>query len=272
MIDLTTGGVALRAHRGDCDTRRATAELSKDGGVSWRATRVPLRALLRVSVTSATNAWVIGLNDRCSPTLARTRDGGRTWVRTNTRGTWHVLPGPRSRRLHAGDGSVASPCPPGALDHLAVAGFSAAVAVCGDGRLHGTRDGGRSWQRRGRVPRGAQVSFDGGRGFAAAQSPGCAGVTVLASTDGGRSWRRRGCVKGAMPPAAVAFSDPTRGLLLAGDQSYATKDAGRSWARRNPPAGTSRGVSSFSRTGPSRGGRHGQPADTSPRREAHPGR
>jgi len=232
MLDLTASGVALRAPRGNCDSRHANAKLSSDGGASWRAIRVPLRGLLRVSVTSAANAWVVGLDDRCSPTLARTRNGGRTWVRTNTRGTWHVLLGPRTRRLHAGDRSVASPCPPGGLDHIAVAGLSAAVAACADGRLHGTNNGGRSWERRGRVPRGAQMSFDSGRGFAAAASPGCAGVTVLASGDGGRHWRQRGCVKGAMPPAAVAFSDEKRGLLVAGDQAYASKNGGRSWARR----------------------------------------
>jgi len=231
VLDLTASGVALRAPRGDCRTRRAEATLSTDGGKTWRTVRVPLRGLLRVSVTSATDAWVVGLNDRCSPALARTRDGGRTWARHHTGGTWHVLPGPRARHLHAGHRNVASPCPPGALDHIAVVEFSAAVAVCADGRMHATRDGGRSWNRRGTVPKGAQVSFDADRGFAAAHSRSCPGVAVLASTDGGRHWRARGCVNGAKPPAAVVFSNASRGLLVTGDHAYATRNGGRSWAR-----------------------------------------
>lgn len=235
LLSVTSKGKsAVRAVAGDCHSGGAVLELSGDGGKTWRPVNAPARSLLRVKAVSATEAWVVGTDTGCKPRFIRTTDGGRTWVtKVSTAGAWHLLPAP-SRRLHAPQGSVDSPCRAATpATDLAVSSNTTAAILCSGGQVHTTRDAGATWAKAASTTGGTALAFLGREvGFAA--SPGdarCDGTLVARTTDAATTWQRRGCAEGAAGAVTLAFSTATAGLMATADQTWQTDDAGRTWTR-----------------------------------------
>jgi photosystem II stability/assembly factor-like uncharacterized protein len=228
----TTARSAVRALAGDCDSGGAVLELSDDGGTTWREVDVPARSLLRVKAVSTTEAWVVGTDTSCRPRFIRTTDGGRTWVtKVSTAGAWHLLP-TTSRRLHAPEGNVESPCKAATpATDLAVSNNTDAAILCRGGQVHTTRDAGATWAPVASTTGATALAFPGRQvGFAATPGgAGCDGTLVLRTTDAGTTWQDRGCAEGTDGAVTLAFFTTTAGLMATMDEVWQTDDAGRTW-------------------------------------------
>ena len=115
---FTTGANSLQ---------EAAVYVTKDGGVTWTAHRLP-QAELHTDFVDAEHGWFVGLSD-VGGTLTRvlhvTRDGGQTW---------RAVSGPQD--YFDGDLSFVSP----------TAGFIAAPSIRGQpGQFFKTTDGGATW-------------------------------------------------------------------------------------------------------------------------------
>jgi photosystem II stability/assembly factor-like uncharacterized protein len=138
--------------------------------------------------------------------------------------------------------------PPGAVDPTAIqagAWVSDTVAwlVDGQSRMRMTTDGGQTWSEPRPLPflqdelRGGPEFIDSSTGYAvwAAQGVTPVEVTVALTHDGGRTWQST--VAGALAGAAgdsnsltVHFSDPSHGIVLAGDYTARSIPAGHAGA------------------------------------------
>ncbi len=256
-VDLGEGVVMAAAPVG-CG-RTGGLYRSTDGGRSWHGVRTPAASILRIRVIDRSEAWIVGADARCQPHFYQTSNGGQSWqLRSSTAGAWHRLPDPYARRLHAPTALVSSPCPR-SVRILQVAGLTPAdgAALCEDGSIRRSANGGDSWQRLSVVP-GARA-FDvlsTGAAFVTVPGAGCARLRVKGSTDGGRTWRNLGCVpasrlapvvdraqgarrlsdgrsSGTAGPIGLAFTTPSEGVLLTPDAVFTTTDGGRTWRQRS---------------------------------------
>jgi len=197
---------------------------STDGGVSWRASRLPGDKLHRakaIAFTDPAHGWIVVLGG-----VARSVDGGATW-----------LPALRSP-VQAGG-------PATNYGLFAVASSDAGHAwVVGhqgkdDSLILATSDGGRAWreQRLGAAVALWTVSFVNSRhGWVTGKSMSGGPSFVFATRDGGRTWHQQLRSNHSLSGAAfadsrhgwvVGSSDPTGGRE--GGAILATSDGGASW-------------------------------------------
>jgi photosystem II stability/assembly factor-like uncharacterized protein len=234
LVDLA-GATAVRVTTpGTCAAGGAAVQVSTDAGTTWTDVDVPVRTVLRVRVTGAGTAALIGAGGDCRPAAYQTTDAGRSWPRAgDTAGMWHRY-GRSAARLHTPAADVALPCPGGvALTDLAPGSPTVATVLCADGSVHRTTNGGTRWERRGEVPGAVAVNQSSAARLVAAVtgSARCAGIEIRTSTDGGAIWTVTGCAADAPAEggAGLTFGDPERGLLVAGTATYRTADGGATW-------------------------------------------
>jgi hypothetical protein len=176
--------------------------------------------VLRVEVGSATDLWLVGLDESCVPGFYRSGDGGRSWQESaGTAGAWHLLPGD-AQALHAPNGRVSIGCLP-----QAVSSVDSAVAYtgCADDSLRLTRDGGETWRPAGRVPGLVATAFRGpDAGVAVGVTRRCP-ARMWSTTNAGRAWSADQCLPGDAPAQAVAVA-PGVTYVQRGGQVEADRD------------------------------------------------
>jgi hypothetical protein len=234
LVDLA-GTTAVRVTApGTCASGGAAVQVSGDAGVTWSDVEVPVRIVLRVRVTGAGAAGLVGAGADCRPAAYQTTDAGRSWPRAgDTAGTWHRY-GRSAARLHTPAADVALPCPGGvALTDLAPGSLTLATVLCADGSVYRTTNGGTRWQRRGELAGAVAINQSSAARLVAAVtgSDGCDGIEVRTSADGGATWAATGCAADARADDGVGltFGDADRGLLVVGSGTYRTSDGGTTW-------------------------------------------
>lgn len=220
---------------------RATYAVTDDGGLTWRAARVPGDSTLQwrdLHAASPTRAWLMAAGSGSASRIVATDDGGATWT---------------TPFVNADSAAF--------YDCLAMwpdgRGFAFSDAVAGRIPLV-TTDDGRAWQVRtdllptalgtegGFAASGTCATSLGARHAWIATGNGAA-PRVHRTEDGGRTWAAaevpllRGGASGA---AAIAFRDSLVGVVLGGaidnkatgPRTAVTRDGGRTWQTTGEPA------------------------------------
>lgn len=199
--------------------------VSDDGGKSWKTNPAP-GSVTRVRPDAASTAFVVGGNRRCEYKLWTTSDGGTDWNGPRSAAaTWGRSP-KDARVVQRPGGDAVRPCPGRSpvLDLVAV-DPSNATALCGDGTLRSTTDGGADWStvltREGGV---ALALSSTNKGVVAWLDAACKGVLLGVLADGKLGTGR--CVDGIEPAAGeVAVAIAPSGVWLAAGDAVLRADA-----------------------------------------------
>jgi photosystem II stability/assembly factor-like uncharacterized protein len=182
--------------------------------------------------------------------VARTGDGGATWLPGNTgmQGALEavafadparVLVGGEGALLGSADGGrtfTAEPVAPGDLNGTVV-DLSAPdpltfFALLAEGRLLRSRDGGKRWESLplAKGARFVRLAFiDPARGWALAERERGGGAVYI-TDDGGETWRERDLP--ASPVRALHFVDGRLGFAVGRQTILVTRDGGENWRRQ----------------------------------------
>ena len=240
LVDIGAGRAVARATVGTCGEGGGVVELSPDGGKTFRRAELPgADVILRVASTDADDAYVVATDAECADvTTYTTTNGGAGWESADgSDGSWHRL-ARAGDRIHAPTGTANVPCGGSAT----VRGFSTlstyqAYALCTDGTVLATDDGGESWTGRGEVDGAADMDFVTEQDGLAVRtgSRSCAGVAVLATTDGGQTWKSRSCIETPESGLPDITADRERAYVGLGAALWYTADGGATWAQRSRP-------------------------------------
>lgn len=237
LVSALDAATAWRASTGACDRGGATLEITSDGGQTWTKLRSPARAIARVQPLDATRVFTVGAGPDCTLKQYASSDAGLTWqAPTTISGGW-------ARRLDeptqvlAPKDSAARPCGDGAVLDLSRTSASEAQALCADGSVVLTRDGGSTWTDSGDAPGAVALSnlLVGDRltTYAVRIVGACKGVQLVEVVRG----------RAADAVACVPVSDAQRGdvglsvneragWIVAGDQTWLSQGDLTSWRRR----------------------------------------
>ena len=232
-LDATT---AWRATVGSCADGGASIEVTKDGGATWTAMKTPVGAIVRVQPLEKGRGFVIGAGTDCKPRQYSTTDTGATWSKPEpVDGGW-------ARKLDTPT-EILTPNQPNAracgdqvvLD-LSRTSAEQAEALCADGSVKVTTDGGVSWGASGTAPGALAISNRIESGvlstYAARVDPKCKGVQIFKVIKG-RDAEPLGCVTTTVPErtgsVAISVASGTGWLLIGGD-TYTSKDL-KAWKK-----------------------------------------
>ena len=209
---------------GSCADGGAAVAVTTNGGGSWTPRQSPFDTVTRLRVRADGTAFAVGGDKgQCGPELSNTSDQGRSWgAQSATGDAW--FRDPRDvRSIGTTTGAVAKPCGSAKSDlvvDLAV-GDSSTAALCGNGKVLRTTDGG-SWKAAGTVDGARALSFGGDRLLVVGTADGCDGLAV-GPVGGGQP----ACVPtGDVDPgqASLSWADGTW-WLLAGDTTWQSTNA-----------------------------------------------
>jgi hypothetical protein len=234
LLAVTSATLAWRAVAGRCPTD-PEVEVSRDGGRTWKPTDSGLWSVSRMRGYGKASVFAVGGDEECKARYTATVVPGESWV-VNSRflgQTWYRLPTDHNR-IHAPGGRLSSPCDDGLGDYAGL-GLAGAAALCRDGTLRLTQDGGRQWRDLDGVSSGRAVGADEKVYVLAMPKADCEGIGVVLLTPGAReieseSVRCAPLGGGTDTELAVAV----RGQVLwlwAGDEVAVSTDRGRTWER-----------------------------------------
>jgi photosystem II stability/assembly factor-like uncharacterized protein len=238
LVDIGAGRAMSRAVVGACGKGGGAVELSPDGGRTFSRASLPgADVILRVASTDADDAYVVATDEECADvTTYVTTNGGADWDPVDgSEGSWHRL-AKAGDQIHAPSGTVNVPC----AGSTTVRGFSTlstyqAYALCTDGMVLATDDGGESWSERGELEGATDLDFvSEGRGLAVVMGRrSCAGIAVLATGDGGESWESRACVETSELGMPDISADGDRAYIGLGKRVWYSADRGATWGQRS---------------------------------------
>jgi hypothetical protein len=232
MLAVNSATQAWRALVGRCPTD-PQVEVTQDGGRTWQPTDSGLQSISRMRSYQDAAVFAVGGDQECKPRYAAADGPEESWV-ANQRflgQTWYRLPREQDR-IHAPGGRLSSPCDD-RLGDFAGVGLRGAAALCTDGKLRLTQDGGRRWREVTELATGRAVGADEQVFVLALRTADCAGVGVVLLTPGAReidSDKVRCAPLGGGPDKGLAVA--VRGQLLwlwAGDEVVVSTDRGRNW-------------------------------------------
>ncbi|TQM64008.1 WD40/YVTN/BNR-like repeat-containing protein [Humibacillus xanthopallidus] len=151
-LDATT---AWRATTGTCGKGGSAMFVTTDGGKTWDKTESPARALIRVQPLTAARVFAIGAGSSCDLKQYASNDLGVTWqAGTAVSGGWARQLDEPTEVLTPQD-DRAQPCG-ASTDVIDLSRTSAdqAQALCADGSVMLTEDGGQRWTDDGTVKGG----------------------------------------------------------------------------------------------------------------------
>lgn len=229
---------AWRATVGSCRDGGARVELTSDGGRTWQQAQAPASAVSRIQPLGPRRGFVIASDKTCGPSEYATTDGGATWSGPrDPTGGW-------SRRLDARNEVLtpsqlkSRPCGDQAVLDLSRTSTDQAEALCLDGSVKVTNDGGKTWGDSGQAPGALAISNRLVSGtlktYAARFDPAgaCKGIQIVTVVKG-HDPSAVSCVESkSVAPGQVALSVPsTGGWLLVGDQTWTSGPALTSWTK-----------------------------------------
>jgi len=229
---VPVGGTAVwAADVGTC-AKPGRVYLSDDRGATWTS-HAARGSVTRVRPDGASTAFAVGGDRGCRVRLWTTSDGGGTWNGPRSAAAaWGRSPGD-ARRVNRPGGDPVTPCRGRSpVIDLAIVDGSRATALCGDGTLRRTTDGGAGW-RTGLTRTGAVALALGsaGTGAVAWLEAECDGVGVGALAGDELGTGR--CVTGVDPaPGEVALGVAPSGVwLVAGDAVLRATEPGAAFER-----------------------------------------
>ncbi len=232
-LDATT---AWRATVGSCADGGADVEVSTDGGATWTAAKTPVGAIVRVQPLEKGRGFVIGAGPDCTPRQYSTTDSGKTWS------TPEPVDGGWARKLDTPT-EVLAPSQPKAracgdqvVFDLSRTSAEQAEALCADGSVKVTTDGGVSWGDSGTASGALAISNRIESGvlstYAAGIDPKCKGIQIVKVIKG-RDAEPLGCVATTVPErtgsVSISVASGT-GWLLIGQDTYTSKDL-KAWTK-----------------------------------------
>ena len=233
LVSALDGSTAWRGKSGSCDRDGATLEVTSDAGASWTPVDSPARAVVRVQPLDEKRVFIIGAGADCTVKQFVSPDAGDTWqAPSSVAGNW-------ARRLDDPT-TVVTPKEPNSqacagevvLD-LSRTSATDAQALCANGDLVATTDGGASWSPVTQTPSGVALSSldSGGRvsAYVARIVGACDGVQILRVIDGRNSVVA--CVRATNPKAGSVALSVVEGAawLVVGDETWVSVGNLRSW-------------------------------------------
>lgn len=223
LVSMGSDSSVLRATTGSCKGGPpATLEVSTDGGQTFETVAGATPEILRVIAWSQANLQYVGADQECQPALYQSVDGGETWSKGPSEGTWHLAPG--GDGLIGPDGPVDAGCQPVSLSVLS---RDAVFIACEDDTVRSTANGGKEWANAGSLKDVVSVSFLSNRnGYALSVGEQC-GAEVSRTTDGGVTWSPVGCIQGTTPQALDAIGQLV--VATVDGQGHLSSDGGATW-------------------------------------------
>lgn len=225
---------ALRAVVGSCEDP-GYLELSTDGGESWSRLEPGLTSIVRIRMIDRASFFAIGTNAECEVAQAASYSYGETWADRSNQlpASWYIDPIDRTE-IHGLTASTESLCQQ--VTGLVGLDTNNAAALCGDGALYWTADGGAQWQLGATVPGLAAIASGPETTIIAAGygvEPSCEGVSVHQIAGSGTN-EFIGCATVSdhleLDPAEVAIGGTGDDLWLwIGDEILRSQDFAKSW-------------------------------------------
>jgi hypothetical protein len=233
-VDAST---AYRGATGTCAAGGAALEVTTDAGGTWTTLRPPARAMARVQPLDADRVFVIGSSAACAPRQYASRDRGSTWqAPAAVDGVW-ARRLDDSARIVAPRAADARPCGAGAVLDLSRTSATRAQALCADGTVAGTADGGLTWRPEGTAPGAVALSNldDAGVVTYVARLVGACGGVQVVRVEAERS-TVVACVEaqGARPGRVALSVTAQAGWLVVGDRTFTASADLRTWRGVSP--------------------------------------
>ncbi|MBW8729678.1 MAG: hypothetical protein JF622_01470 [Terrabacter sp.] len=236
LVSALDAATAWRATTGTCKAGGATVEVTADGGQTWTRLRSPARAVARVQPLDEARVFVIGAGPACSLEQYASRDAGRTWqTPTAVSGGWARRLDQPTQVLTPKE-AAATPCGDAVVVDLSRTSAAQAQALCADGSVVVTDDGGTTWTGSGDAPGGVALSnllVDNTLTTYAVRIVGaCKGVQLVEVVKG-RNAAVVACVPVATPErGSVGLSVTDRaGWIVSGNQTWISQGDLTSWKR-----------------------------------------
>lgn len=217
---------AWRATMGTCDAGGSVVQVTVDGGKTWTKGTTPSKAVARIQPLEDGVGFVYAAGPDCALEEWTTRDNSATWVGPRAIvGGWTRQIAQASQVVTPND-PAATPCGKVAVLDLSRTSAEQAEALCANGKVLVTNNGGTSWADSGSAP-GALALSNRLEGtvlttYAAQVAPSCAGVQIVKVIQG-RAAARVACVltETTPEPGQVGISAaPTAGWLVVGDETW----------------------------------------------------
>ena len=203
--------------------------MSTDGGGSWTSVPLPTTVLGGATASTGNAVVVTGSDTACqAPATWVTSDNARNWYLTNEPTLWWAGPG-------GGESTATRACDEEPLD-LAALDSRTAHAVCPDGRVKSTDDGGQNWsdvvQLAGARGVDTRNRGDGVEIFVASLGESCDGVLVTELDPAGAT-QATGCAPMTSSDARfdVAVSGATTWVASADGQLAVSRDELQTWGQ-----------------------------------------
>ena len=234
LLAVSSDTLAWRAVFGPCPTD-SELEVSRDGGRTWRSTPSGLKSVSRLRAYSDSSVFAVGGAEDCETRYVATGGPEESWA-PNGRllgQTWYRVP-KQPNRVHAPNGRTSSPCEEQLRDFAGL-GDQNAAAVCADGTVRTTQDGGRTWQDLGGVSTALALGADEQVYALAMRREGCDGVTLAllppeAEGVNGKLVRCAPVDRDEIYELAVGVRGPVV-WLWSGEEVKVSTDRGRTWDR-----------------------------------------
>jgi hypothetical protein len=234
MVSALDARTAWRARSGSCTAGGSAVALTTDGGGTWTSVRSPARALARVQVLDRNRAFAVGAGTDCGLRQYATTDQGQTWqAPSGVQNGWSRHLDKPNEVLTPND-DHATPCDTQVVVDLARTSSTQAEALCADGTVKLTSDGGSTWTDSGTAP-GAVALGNLLRGsvlttYAVRIVGACDGLQVVRVTKG-EAPGVVACVPAAAPKRGqVGLSVTANGSwIVSGTETWLSDTALRSW-------------------------------------------
>ena len=234
LLAANSASLAWRAVLGPCPTD-PQVEVTRDGGRTWRPTDSGLRSISRMRSYNESAVFAVGGDEECESQYAATGGPGESWeILPRFLGqTWYRIPY-ADHRIHPPGGRWSSPCGD-QLGDFAGLGVAGGAAICTDGTVRLTQDGGRRWRDLDGVATGRAVGADEQVYVLAMRRGDCDGIGVVLLDPGAEevdSDSVRCAPIGGDPDQELAVA--VRGQVLwlsAGEEVAVSTDRGRNWKR-----------------------------------------
>jgi photosystem II stability/assembly factor-like uncharacterized protein len=226
---------AWRASAGTCDGGKSLLQVTTDGGRTWDDATSPSKAIARIQPLRDGSGFLYAAGADCALKEWTTKDAGKTWAGPKgIVGGWaRLIADPTKLTTPAKD--RAQPCGNRSVIDLSRTSAEQAEALCANGSVFVTNDGGASWADSGAAPGAVALSnrLEGEilSTYAARIDPSCAGVEVVKVVQG-KTATKVACVETVAAPKAgqVGISAlATAGWLVVGDETWTAGADLKSW-------------------------------------------